>query len=189
MRLLFGEGLSFELISTWAPDLVAALCRHYTRSSGAPPGKKLAWRIYCDREPIGWIGLGEPAFKLAPRRRLGIADARPRPHTVCDFIFRLEAFTGISAGDILRAWLAVAASDWAARYGWSPVHWETMVDPACVRSSVPGACYRRAGYRALGLTTGWGARRPPGSTHGPRVWGPTSRKLVLYRGPLARLPA
>jgi hypothetical protein len=191
--LAFGVGqestapLAFEPISTWEPGFVAAIRRHYTKSRGAPPGKKLAWRIIEASGLVGWIGLGEPAFKLAPRRRLGLSDARPAPFSVCCFIYRLEGDRKTAAHAILRAWHALASTAWAARYGWTPIHWETLVgqgDPAN-----PGACFKRAGYRRLGLTTGRSARRPAGNTHGPRVWGCASKKIVLYRGPLARLAA
>jgi hypothetical protein len=187
-------GLSFRLLSTWNPRFLAAIRAHYTESDGPPPGKKLAWEIHEDGAHRGWIGLGEPSFKLAPRRRLGLLDARPLPFTVGNFIFRLDGTEedGERASAILKAWHEPASIDWAYWCGWRPVHWETLVDPEKVKSTgstVPGACYRRAGYRSLGMTTGRGASRPPGSTHGARVWGNKSPKLVLYRGPLARLPS
>lgn len=184
--------IAFRLVSTWDPAFKAAILAHYTKSKGAPVGKKLAWEIMESGAHRGWIGLGEPAFKLAARRRLGIADARPLPHTVCNFIYRLDADGGVLASDILKQWHAVAARDWEARYGWTPEHWETLVDPAEVASTGstnPGACFRRAGYRSLGLTTGRTARRPPGATHGARIWSDASKKLVLYRGPLDRKAA
>lgn len=184
--------LTFLPISTWDKDFVAAVKRHYTGSAGAPPGKKIAYAIYEQKgegpgagHVVGWIGLGEPPFKLAPRRALGIADARPLPQTVCCFIYRLEGARDISASDILDAWHPVAARDWKDRYGWEPIHWETMVGQGAEGNH--GACFKRAGYRTLGLTTGRTARRPPGSTHGARVWGDGTAKLVLYRGPLARV--
>lgn len=155
--------VGFQPIKTGATDFVAAIRRHYTGSRGAPPGKKLAWRILEDSSVVGWIGLGEPAFKLAPRRRLGLADARPLRHTVCCFVFRLEGSRSMSASAILKAWHPVAAVAWRDRYGWTPVHWETMVGQGDLQN--PGACFRRAGYRKLGLTTGRSARRPPGHTH------------------------
>ena len=171
------------LKSTWDPALVEAIRGHYTGSRGAPFGKKMAWKV-----GDAFIGLGEPSFKLAPRRRLGLEDARPLEHTVSQFIFRRLAPYGPWRGsDLLKAWHEVCEDHWEARYGWRPVHFETMVDPECVASKVPGACYRRAGYRSLGLTTGRGASRPAGHTHGARVWGETSPKLVLYRGPLHRV--
>lgn len=189
--------ISFRLLeSTWEPAFVEAIRAHYTKSRGAPFGKKLGWEILEDGKHRGWLGLGEPAFKLAPRRRLGLTDARPLLHTVNNFIYRLDVETDEDGGAtrasvILKAWHVVAAADWAAEYGWTPVHWETLVDPEEVKSTgstVPGACYRRAGYRSLGMTTGRGASRPAGNTHGPRVWGDKPPKLVFYRGPLARLP-
>lgn len=147
----------------------------------------MAWRIVESGATRGWIGLGEPCFKLAPRRRLGLLDARPAAGTVCNFIFRVSPGEE-RASIILRAWHPVAAAEWADRYGTAPTHWETLVDPSKVASVVPAACFRRAGYRSLGMTTGRTARRPPGHTHGSRVWSDGTPKLVLYRGPLARLP-
>lgn len=176
----------FEPISTWAPDFVAAVRRHYTGSKGAPVGKKLAWRIHEDNRVVGWIGLGEPSYKLAPRRRLGLSDARPAPHTVNNFIYRLEGPRTTPASQILRMWLPVASAAWYHRYGWTPVHWETMVGQGDERN--PGACFKRAGFRTLGLTTGRSARRPAGHSHGKRIWIDAPPKIVLYRGPLVRLP-
>lgn len=174
-------------ISTWEPDFVSAIRRHYTGSRGAPVGKKAAWEIWECGVRRGWIGLGEPSFVLAARRNLGLADGRPLPHTVNNFIFRLEEPGCARASEILRAWHEVASNDWEARYGWRPIHWETMVDHAETKSAVVGACYRRAGYRHIGSTTGRTARRPAGHSRGPRVWGDGSIKEVFYRGPLARV--
>lgn len=193
--------IAFAPCSTWAPDFVEALRRHYTGSRGAPPGKKLAWRILekvaDGPEPwvvVGWLGLGEPSYKLAPRRRLGLADARPLPHTVSNFIFRLEGPRATPASQILRRWVPVAADAWEARYGWRPVHWETMVGQG---DTVLGACFRGARWRSLGWTTGRTARRQVLSQTGnhskgwsttPREWGNSPPKLVFYYGPLTRLP-
>ena len=91
--------VSTEAISTWAPDFVASIRRHYTGSRGASPGKKMAWRIKEGERVVGFIGLGELSYKLAPRRALQgrteeeeeiLAGARPLLHTVGLFIFRLE---------------------------------------------------------------------------------------------------
>ncbi len=185
LLLTVDSPLTIEPCSTWAPDFVAAIRRHYPGSRGAPPGKKQAWRIWEERQHVGWVGLGEPAFKLAPRRRLGLDDARPLPLTVCCFIYRLEGARTFTASSILRAWQPIAAADWCRRYGWRPEHWETLVGQGA--GGNPGACFRRAGWRSLGMTTGRSARRPAGHTQGPRVWGDSTPKLVLYRGPLHRV--
>lgn len=186
------EPICFERITTGNPDFVAAVRRHYTGSRGAPPGKKLAWEIYEDGRRIGWIGLSDPAARLAPRRCLGLADIRPLPHTVSNFIYRLEEPHRVPASEILKLWLPFAADEWERRYpagayadGGRPIHWETMVGQGDATNL--GACFKAAGFRSLGWTTGRGAVRPPGATHGPRVWVDKSPKLVLYRGPLARV--
>lgn len=181
------EGLSVQRISTWHPEFVAAIRRHYTKSKGAPVGKKMAWMIVFRGETIGWFGFGEPAFKLAARRRLGIMDARSLPFTVSNFIFRLERDTGPSASHVLKYCLPLFIAEWEQQYGWRPLHIETLVDPSEVSSEVPGYCYRRSGFRSLGMTTGRSARRPAGHSRGARVWSDSTPKLVLYRGPLPRI--
>ena len=179
-------GIHFELVSTWAPDFVAAIHRHYTRSRGAPFGKKLAWRIFEGSQLVGWIGLGEPSFKLAPRRTLGLEDARPAPDTVSCYIYRLEsAGRTTSAACILRLWHPQAVRDWQERYGRAPVHFESMVGQG--DEKVMGACFRSARWRALGWTTGRSARRPAGATHGACIWSDDQPKLVFYLGPLKRV--
>ena len=193
--------IGFELASTWDPDFVASIRRHYTASRGAPVGKKLAWRI---REGfwtvLGWIGLGEPSYRLAPRRALvGRTDEEEArlnapgdehnylERTVNCFVFRLECPDRVAkASTILREWHAVAEQDWEREYGWKPEHWESMVGQGDAAN--PGACFRRAGYRMIGLTTGRSARRPAGHTRGPRVWSDSEPKMVFYRGPLCRRP-
>jgi hypothetical protein len=183
--------ITFEGCSTWAVDFREALLRHYTGSKGAPVGKKQGWRIleHTGRGTglVGWIGLGEPAFKLAPRRRLGLMDARPLPFTVSNFMFRLEGHRITAAREILRRWMPVASDFWLIRYGWRPIHWESMVgqgDPANL-----GACFSGARWRRLGWTTGRSARRQTGNAHGKRTWCDAPPKLVFYWGPLARKAA
>lgn len=186
--------VSFVPISTWDPEFVKAIRAHYTGSRGAPPGKKLAWRIFEDGRHRGWIGLGEPTFALRARKRLGIMDGRALPFTVNNFIYRLDAEGYVRASDILKAWHTVAAEAWLQRYGWMPIHWETMVQPDAVESENPGACFKAAGYRSLGMTTGMTAKRPPGHSHSPDggygkriISHGAPLKLVLYKGPLVRV--
>lgn len=176
------------MIAFWpvsCDELKPALSRHYSDSKGAPPGRKLAWRILERGATVGWIGLGEPSYKLAPRRALGLEDARPLPGTVSCFVYRLEGPRATAASAILRLWEPVARAAWSV---YEPVqHLETMCQDRGHGGAI-GACFRRAGWRALGWTTGRTARRPAGSCHdAPRVWGDSAPKLVLYKGPLARV--
>ena len=189
---LFAAAIHFEPVSTWHPVVTAAIAAHYTGSAGAPPGKKAAWVVWEGRRIVGVVGLGEPCFKLAPRRRLGLEDARPRDRTVCCWIARFWDHT-TRASTILRSWHPEASAYWERRYGWAPLHWETMIGGPTEggrehHSGALGACFRRCGYRSLGWTTGRSARRPAGHTRGPRVWMDAEPKLVLYRGPLHRQP-
>ncbi len=180
------------LASVGNPEFVAALRRHYTESRGAPAGKKLAWGLWEGDTLRGYLGLAEPSFRLAARRALGIEDiSKPLPGTYSNFFYRLEAPGAWRASEILLAWHTQMPDDWMARYPTSkyptssrPTHIETMVDAAKVTSVNPGYCYKLAGYKLIGGTTGRGARRPPGHTHGARVWGDVSRKIVFYHGPL-----
>ena len=183
--------LTFEECSTWDDDFRGAILRHYTGSKGAPVGKKQGWRIFehgaRSTTLIGWIGLGEPSYKLAPRRRLGLDDARPLPLTVSNFIFRLEGPREAKASEILRQWMPIAADTWLRRYGWRPLHWESMVGQGDAK--VLGACFRGARWRELGWTTGRTARRQTGNAHGKREWSDAPPKLVFYFGPLHRVPS
>jgi hypothetical protein len=147
----------------------------------------MAWEIREDGALRGWIGIGEPSFKLAPRRLLGLFDARPAPRTVGNFIFRLETTGPSRASAILRSWHDVALRDWEDEYGWLIQHWETLIDPSKTASIVCGACYRRAGYRHIGSTTGRSCSRPAGHSHGPRVWRDGTVKEMFYRGPFVRV--
>jgi hypothetical protein len=176
--------LKFERVSTQDSWFLKTLREHYTGSRGAPYGKKLGYIVFADDdEPIAALGLGEPTFKLAARRRLGLEDGRPLPYTVNNFLYRRVSNLGPSGSHLLRTWHEIASDDWETRYGWRPVHWETLVDPAHVPGSVPGLSYLRIGYRQLGMTTGRTVRRP---THGRREWADGPQRLVLYRGPLVR---
>ena len=178
--------LSFYRISTWETRFVAAIRRHYSGARGAPVGKKMVWEIHESGILRGWIGIGEPTYKLAPRRLLGLSDGRPAPRTVGNFIYRLERPGHFKASAILRAWHDVATREWEQAYGWCIEHWETLIDPSKTASVVCGACYRRAGYRHIGSTTGRSCSRPGGHSHGARVWRDGSIKEFFYRGPLER---
>lgn len=181
--------IDFRIAGSRDADFVAAIKAHYSGSSGAPYGKKICVEVREDGAHRGWLGLGEPTYKLSPRRALGLSDARPLPQTVSCFIYRLDSPGQTPASKILREWHHTVSRWWFITYGWHPVHWETMVDPTKIlEKENPGACFRRAGYRPLGFTTGRSARRPEGHGKGePRLWVDDTPKLVLYRGPLHRV--
>ena len=120
---------------------------------------------------------------MPARKRLGLKSNQPDRGTVNNFIYRLEGGRLSLASDILKAWLPVAQVDWELRYGEPLVAIETLIGQG--ESSNPGASFKAAGFRTLGMTEGRGRRRP---THGKVVYIDTTPKLVLYWGPRARLP-
>ncbi len=187
LRLREPDRLSIERVSTWLPEKVAALKRHYTGSAGPPPGKKIGYRIVEGDQVRGYAGYGEPSFKLGARRMVG-RDPADRSGTVNNYMFRLENDGTHKASEILRELEARVAHDWRAQYGWEPQHWETMIDPDAVMSDVVGGSYRKAGYRRLGPTSGLSFRRPTGRGSGPRLEVPGTQKQVFYRGPFDRVP-
>ena len=184
-----GKRLAFEPISTRHPEKMAALLEHYPGSKGPPYGKKQGFRIWEDGQHRGWFGVGEPSFALGARRSVG-RNPKDRANTVNNYMYRLDAPGERKASEILNELIPEAEERWIRRYGPENriEHWETMVDPAAVKSQVPGASYRRAGFRSLGPTSGLSFRRPAGHGQGSRIRVPGTQKLVLYRGPLDRVP-
>lgn len=174
----------FVRISTADPNFVAAIRTHYPKSRAAPYGRKLAWAIWNNGMCVGHIGLGEAPYALSARRRLGLPSMPPPSNSACCFIYRVEGHNE-RASCILKQWLPIAKAEWLDKYGEELIHIETMVDESKTKSSVGGACFRRAGFRSLGDTTGLEVSRP----NGRRVFKPGGTpKLVLYHGPLPRLP-
>lgn len=182
---IFAAKLHFTPMSSQDPAFLAALRRHYTGSARAPYGRKQVWEIHEELlgqlDLVGYIGLGEPIFKLAVRRRLGL-DPSFKSNTANNFIYRLEGPRYSLASDILRAWIPVAQADWKTRYGEDLTHIETLIGQG--EDANPGASFKAAGFRSLGMTSGRTARRP---AHGKRVWSDGVPKLVLYWGPLHRV--
>lgn len=181
----YGSGdLYFLPTSGGSPDFLAALRSHYPKSQAPPPGRKILFRVLERYTHRAWIGFGEPPFKLRARRRLGLENARPLPGTTCCYIYKADRGV-LLASAILKKVHPIASAEWARLYDEEIIHWETLVDPTKITSVVPGACFRRAGYRSLGMTTGVEVNR----LNGKRVFTQGgSKKLVLYRGPLPRLP-
>ena len=99
--------IAFLPISTWARETLDEIHAHYPKSRGAPPGKKLAWRIYEEGRFRGLIAIGEAPFALSARKALGIPIHPPQPGTVACFIYRVQPGDA-SASSILRLWHPLA---------------------------------------------------------------------------------
>jgi len=79
------------------------------------------------------------------RGRTGATDPSPR------FVWRNMCFRNLVpatlSSDLILAATALTYEEWPKRYGSLPVEvLRTEIDPARVRSSNPGYCYKQAGY-------------------------------------------
>ena len=68
------------------------------------------------------------------------------------------------ASHLLRRVTRRLSQDWQAQYG-HPIH---LVETFVERDRFAGTCYRAAGWRAVGVTTGRGRNAPSAAPQGPR---------------------
>jgi len=129
---------------TWVPvrdgDATAAALfdRHYSRNPAARgdprvagPGRKMVLLTPCARALFVW-------------REFQSKDPTAAPGDVNCAIFRNEG-AGRSS-DLIRAAMALAWSRWPG------ARLYTYVNPRRVRSTNPGCCFQRAGWRRCGTT-------------------------------------
>lgn len=180
-----GAKLWFHLVRGSDPGLVRAIQRHYPGSKATPGGRCLCWQIVENDRTIGYIGLGDAMPHLQARRKLGLKSSLAMKHSVCVFMYQLvDRSKRVSeASTILAKWHGIASWCWLIRYNWRPVHWETFVNPLLIRErDNPGACFKRVGYRTIGMTSGtthcYSKHRTPEQN---------ASKIILYKGPLARI--
>lgn len=182
-----GSSLWFEMIGKGHSGLIQAIKRHYPGSKRPISGRCMCWEITETEGVIGYIGLGDTTLNLVARKRLGTGSAYKLHESVCVFMYQLvdQRKRYNCASTILKRWESIASKCWFLRYGWRPMHWETFVNPQLIKEKDnPGACFKRAGYRTLGWTSGKSAQH----YHPERTVAQNSRKIVLYKGPLARIP-
>lgn len=120
--------------------------RHYSRERLSDqvggPGYVLVFVSPCERAV--WISKRHSDDTASARV---LADGYP-PDTYRCAIFRNEG-AGLSSRLILAA-MALTVERW----GPEPCGWQTYVDPAKVRSPNPGYCFKRAGWRQIGVRGG-----------------------------------
>ena len=139
-----------------------ALARHHPLGYKQPFGY---WARYLIESAEHWLGcvlLGGAAKALRPRERwIGWSDRQRLvnlPWVINNSRFLL--FPGVQvpnlASHVLGQLARQVGEDWQARWGYRPVLLETFVDPQQYR----GSCYRAAGWKLLGRTSGEGLVRP-----------------------------
>ena len=134
---LFG-GAPWLNVTDGNPTAAALYDRHYSRNPAARgdprvagPGEKLVLLTPCVRALFVW-------------RRFISKDPTAGPLDVNCAIFRNEG-AGL-ASELIRSAMPLA---WGK---WGPQRLYTYVNPRRVRSSNPGCCFLRAGWRRCGVT-------------------------------------
>lgn len=154
--------------------------RHHPLGFKRPFGCSLRYFVRSRRGRLGCLLLASAARALRCRDEWIGWSARQRlsnlPWVINNSRFLIFPWVHVPhlASHILGLLARQVRRDWYARWGYQPVLMETFVDPVHHR----GVCYRAAGWRVLGETSGEGLR-----LRGHRYR--TSRKIVLVL-PLVR---
>lgn len=117
--------------------------RHYSRQAYLDgrdpklivgPGQKMVLLWSCARSLFVW--------------RKFIDDAVPKQEGVNCAVFRNEGVTGLLSSELIRKADAIADERWPGERHY------TYVNPKKIRSSNPGYCFIKAGWRPCGWTKG-----------------------------------
>ena len=141
------------------PAAVALADRHYSRQTvGAaefmPPGKTLVlvdalgtavWGVCENLDPAGALRWRCTIFRVErPAERPHVSDRNER-----------ERGGGVRSSDLIREATEITFRYWERQHGLPGIPLTTEVDPARVRHKRdPGRCFRRAGWRFVGVVRG-----------------------------------
>lgn len=154
--------------------------RYHPLGYKQPFGYRLRYFIRSTRGPLGCVLVAGAAKQIGVRDRWIGWDDRQRLANLAWVVnnsrFLIFPWVGVKnlASHVLGLLAAGIREDWQRRWGYQPVLLESFVDPAHYR----GSCYKAAGWREVGRTTGEGLIRPGKSYT-------TSPKIVFVK-PLCR---
>lgn len=145
------------------------LCREYLQryhplGYKQPFGYRMSYFVDSGRGKLGCLLLGGAAKAMGARDRwIGWSDrARLRNLAWVVGNSRFLIFPWVEVKNLASHVLGLLAhrvgDDWKRRWGYRPVLLETFVDPA----HYAGSCYKAAGWRSVGMSTGEGLVRPGG---------------------------
>ncbi|MES9905957.1 MAG: Druantia anti-phage system protein DruA [Sedimenticola sp.] len=165
------------LVDKRAKDLCNAyIQRYHYLGYKRPFGYRQRYFIEAGSHRLGCILLSGPAKALAARDRWIGWDDRQRlkhlPWVLNNSRFLLFPWVRVAnlASHVLGQLARRVGDDWEVRWGYRPVLLETFVDPVHFH----GGCYRAAGWKLLGRTTGKGLTRPGKQYQ-------TSQKLIFAK--------
>jgi len=132
--------------------------RYHYLGYTALPGAQLRYLIRSAEGPLGCLGYGASAWKIAPRDEwIGwSAEQRERNLHLIVNNARFLLLPWVRVRNLATRVLAMATrqlpEDWFNRYGYRPVLLETFVEV----DRFQGTCYKAANWLCLGLTKGRG---------------------------------
>ncbi len=155
------QGLSLELVrgrSSESRLWNEFIDRYHYLGYTALPGAQLRYLIQSAGQPLGCLGFGASAWKIAPRDEwIGWSAEQRKKNLHCIVNnARFLVLPWFRIKNLATKVLAMAArqlpDDWLNRYGYRPVLLETFVEV----DRFQGTCYKAANWLCLGMTKGRG---------------------------------
>lgn len=146
---------------------------HYSKPKGFV-GRNICYAIYFAGTYYGHIVGGSATLHLPGRHEFLGTSRASLNHIVNNIFFHVEKVDGKYpirnfTSYVLQGFVQRMQVDWYSKYGDYVVGFETLIE--LPRS---GECYRRAGWREVGMTTGYTCKRTGGKGtdgwSGKRVW-------------------
>jgi hypothetical protein len=178
------RGGEFIEVSSSDAGLREAMRSHYSKPRGFV-GRRIIYEVRVDGTLYGYTSSNSATMNLPGRSRVFFAAQRYLNRIVNNGFFHVyrvdDQYPFRNFVDaVVEHWEKVSPLGWKDRYGDDVVGFETLVQ-------IPrtGECYRRAGWRKVGLTKGHTCRRVAGkstdSWSGRRVWSRGPRKWVFVK--------
>jgi len=153
-------GLSLELVRSRSASHLwnEFIDRYHYLGYTALPGAQLRYLIQSAEQPLGCLGFGASAWKIAPRDEWIGWSAEQRKKNLHRVVnnARFLVLPWFRIKNLATKVLAMAArqlpDDWHNRYGYRPALLETFVEV----DRFQGTCYKAANWLCLGVTKGRG---------------------------------
>ncbi len=177
------RGGRLEEINHTDPLLREFMSRHYSKPRGFV-GRRIIYRVVAAGQVWGFTVAGSTTLHCRPAKKLLVFRDRLLKRIPNNTFFRLERGERKYpwrnfVPSVIDAWERHVFARWREKYGDEVLAYETLVAPPRT-----GECYLRCGWRFLGWTQGWEAKRTRrtetrDSYGGTRVWRRGPRKRVF----------
>jgi hypothetical protein len=155
-------------------DLLKEMSRHYSQPKGFV-GRNICYAVVCGGIKYGHIVGGSATKHLSGRNEFIGYDVKDKLNNIINNIFfHVEPVNGTYpfrnfTTQIIKNFEIRVQKDWFYKYNDEVIAFETLVEPPRT-----GECYRRAGWKEVGMTKGYTCKRVAGNGNekwtGKRVW-------------------